>query len=101
MRLPSRITAAFLRKQRACSFQVTEFERLFPTGATVNKKNLMRASRGGLDLDWLIYAVIGNVVCDEFDDKCKELPTDDMKVYEAGVKRLERATILANPRGHV
>ncbi len=102
MILPRRITADWLEKQSACPFQLSEFRRLFPTGATITKKNIMRASRGKLDLDWFIYHVLGNVVCDGHDDKVKELSTEtEWKEHEASVRKLERATILANPRGHV
>ncbi len=102
MRVPNRITAEWLEKKDACSFQVSEFKRLFPTGATVNKKNIMRASRGRLDLDWFIYAILGNVVCDGHDDRVKDLPDDAGRTeHSASIRKIERATILANPRGHV
>jgi hypothetical protein len=59
--LPKRVTASWLRKQRACKAQVDLFRTVFPRGADVTQENLdvtqenLRIARqAGLNLAWLV-----------------------------------------------
>jgi len=58
MTVPTRITAAWLRKHDACADQLAIFEREWPDGAEVTRENVERARDLGLDLHWFAGIVL-------------------------------------------
>jgi len=53
-----KITTAWLRRRRACSYQVALFEDEFGDEAEITEANLARAAELGLDLSWLALRVL-------------------------------------------
>lgn len=49
---PTKITAAWLRRRRACPEQVHTFAKEWPDGAEITLENLLRAATLNLNLDW-------------------------------------------------
>ena len=47
-----RITVQMLKEHKACEDQVKTFGQLFPHGAAVTLRNVLRAVAAGLDIDW-------------------------------------------------
>jgi len=58
MTVPTRITADWLRKHKACFDQLAIFEREWPDGAEVTRENLERARALSLDLHWFARIVL-------------------------------------------
>ena len=52
------VTADILRDMCACEDQVATFEELFPDGAALRLKNLLKAARAGLDLGWFAVRIL-------------------------------------------
>ncbi len=53
MRIPKRITLAWLRRRGACDEQRELFAKVFPDGLDSSRANLRLAARKGLNVDWL------------------------------------------------
>jgi hypothetical protein len=53
MKKPRKITAAMLRRAKACREQLAIFEREWPDGAEVTEENALQAMEIGLDTGWL------------------------------------------------
>jgi len=49
MTIPARITATWLKEQKACADQVAMFAKTFPRGGKPTKANLLKAAREGVN----------------------------------------------------
>lgn len=49
-----RVTAKRLERARACKRHVTRFKRTFPNGCVLNRENIVKAAKAGLDIEWAV-----------------------------------------------
>lgn len=52
LRIGELLTVEWLNQAGACWYQLKKFERLFPDGLTLRRKNLLLAAQHSFDLDW-------------------------------------------------
>ena len=58
MRIPKKITVAFLRKLGACQSSVELFAKVFPNGATITQGNIKKAWAADLSIMWLAKRIL-------------------------------------------
>ena len=52
------ITSSFLEKRKACNSQLALFEKVFPRGARLTERNIVKAFKAGLNIGWLVRATL-------------------------------------------
>ncbi|HUT58708.1 MAG TPA: hypothetical protein VNA25_12755 [Phycisphaerae bacterium] len=67
MRIPKKITVAFLRKLGACQSSVELFAKVFPNGATITQGNIKKAWAADLSIMWLAKRILSAAERAKFD----------------------------------
>ncbi len=63
-----KITVEMLRAKKACGNQVAVFAKLWPHGATVNKRNIAIAMQHGLDINWAAQYLLPAPLWQQYND---------------------------------
>ena len=82
-----KITNALLRKHNACSDQRKLFAKTFPNGAVINKTNITKAIKAGLNLGWVIEVLLPAPAKKDYNASRKPL----VDAYYASRKTLDDA----------
>jgi hypothetical protein len=88
MRLPKKITGAWLRKNHACEAAVEVFETEWPKGAEITPANIRRALALYLDLWWFLARILSSEEYQEYDRRWRAAEKRARKKYpRAGADR--------------